>query len=67
VRVNLEEAMRLITSDKGRLHLFLAQLPQHASIFLAKGVSPAYVQEQLGHATIELTVRLMTDGCKSRT
>ena len=43
-----------------------AQLPQHftphglrhtyASILLAEGISPAYVQEQLGHATIELTV-----------
>ncbi|SLM48033.1 protein of unknown function [Nitrospira japonica] len=28
----------------------------YASILLADGVSPAYVQEQLGHATIELTV-----------
>jgi hypothetical protein len=28
----------------------------YASIFLADGVSPTYVQEQLGHATIELTV-----------
>ena len=43
-----------------------AKLPQHftphclrhtyASILLADGVSPVYVQEQLGHATIELTV-----------
>jgi integrase len=28
----------------------------YASILLADGVSPAYVQEQLGHASIELTV-----------
>jgi integrase len=28
----------------------------YASILLAEGVSPAYVQEQLGHATMELTV-----------
>jgi integrase len=28
----------------------------YASIQLADGVSPVYVQEQLGHATIELTV-----------
>jgi integrase len=28
----------------------------YASMLLADGVSPAYVQEQLGHATIELTV-----------
>jgi integrase len=28
----------------------------YASILLADGVSAAYVQEQLGHATIELTV-----------
>ena len=43
-----------------------AKLPMHftphslrhsyASILLADGVSPVYVQEQLGHATIELTV-----------
>ena len=43
-----------------------ARLPQHftphclrhtyASLLLADGVSPVYVQEQLGHATIELTV-----------
>jgi Phage integrase family len=28
----------------------------YASILLAEGVSPVYVQEQLGHATIEMTV-----------
>jgi hypothetical protein len=28
----------------------------HASLLLVDGVSPAYVQEQLGHASIELTV-----------
>ena len=28
----------------------------YTSILLADGVSPVYVQEQLGHATIELTV-----------
>ena len=28
----------------------------YASILLADGVSPVYVQEQLGHATIELIV-----------
>jgi integrase len=43
-----------------------AKLPTHfhlhclrhtfASLLLADGVSPAYVQEQLGHASIELTV-----------
>jgi hypothetical protein len=43
-----------------------AKLPEHftphclrhtyASILLSEGVSPVYVQEQLGHATIELTV-----------
>ncbi len=43
-----------------------AQLPLHftphclrhsyAAILLAEGVSPVYVREQLGHATIELTV-----------
>jgi integrase len=30
--------------------------PTYASILLAEGVSSVYVQEQLGHATIELTV-----------
>lgn len=43
------------------LHPFLADSEQevghtYASILLAEGVSPVYVQEQLGHATIELTV-----------
>ena len=43
-----------------------AKLPEHftppclrhtyASIFPSEEVSPVYVQEQLGHATIELTV-----------
>ena len=28
----------------------------YASILLSEGLSPVYVQEQLGHATIELTV-----------
>jgi hypothetical protein len=28
----------------------------YASLLIADGVSPAYVQEQLGHASIELTV-----------
>lgn len=28
----------------------------YASLLLPDGVSPAYVQEQLGHASIELTV-----------
>ncbi len=46
--------------------LRMANLPLHlsphclrhtyASLLLAEGVSPVYVQEQLGHATIELTV-----------
>ena len=43
-----------------------AKLPEHftphclrhtyAPILLSEGISPVYVQEQLGHATIELTV-----------
>lgn len=46
--------------------LKVANLPQHfsphclrhtyASLLLQDGVSPAYVQEQLGHSSIELTV-----------
>jgi len=33
----------------------------YASILLADGVSPVYVQEQFGHATIELTFQPMAD------
>jgi len=53
-----------------------AQLPQHftphclrhsyASILLADGVSPVYVQEQLDHATIELTVSTYSRWLKKR-
>ena len=36
--------------------LHAALFAPSGSILLADGVSPVYVQEQLGHATIELTV-----------
>ena len=56
-----------ITAQKGcKRVLTAAGLPGHyschslrhtyASLLLQDGVSPAYVQEQLGHASIELTV-----------
>ncbi len=49
--------MRLLKKAKLPLH-FSPHCLRHtyASILLADGVSPVYVQEQLGHATIELTV-----------
>jgi len=55
---NLRHAMlRVLKSAKLPLH-FTPHCLRHtyASILLADGVSPVYVQEQLGHATIELTV-----------
>jgi integrase-like protein len=52
--------------DAFKRALRAARLPEHfsphslrhtyASLLLADGVSPAYVQEQLGHASIDLTV-----------
>lgn len=55
---NARHAMlRVLKSAKLPLH-FTPHCLRHtyASILLADGVSPVYVQEQLGHATIELTV-----------
>jgi integrase len=55
---NVRHAMlRVLKSAKLPLH-FTPHCLRHtyASILLADGVSPVYVQEQLGHATIELTV-----------
>jgi len=55
---NVRRAMRsLLRHAKLPLH-FTPHCLRHtyASILLADGVSPVYVQEQLGHATIELTV-----------
>ncbi len=61
------EPMPHVTAQKGcKRALTAAGLPGHfschslrhtyASLLLQDGVSPAYVQEQLGHASIELTV-----------
>ena len=49
--------LRVLNATKLPLH-FTAHCLGHtyASILLANGVTPVYVQEQLGHATIELTV-----------
>ena len=55
---NVRRAMQSVLKDaKLPLH-FTPHCLRHtyASILLADGVSPVYVQEQLGHATIELTV-----------
>ena len=55
---NVRRAMRSVVKQAGLpLHLSPHSLRHsYASILLANGESPAYVQEQLGHATIELTV-----------
>ena len=37
-----------------------SNIPSYASILISAGVSPAYVQEQLGHASIKLTVDTYT-------
>ena len=55
---NVRRAMlRVLKMAKLPLH-FTPHCLRHtyASILLSEGVSPVYVQEQLGHATIELTV-----------
>ena len=49
--------LRVLKTAKLPLHFTPHGLRHtYASILLANGVSPVYVQEQLGHATIELTV-----------
>ena len=55
---NVRRAMlRVLKATKLPLHFTPHGLRHtYASILLADGVSPVYVQEQLGHATIELTV-----------
>lgn len=61
---NVRRAMQsLLKKAKLPLH-FTPHCLRHtyASILLAEGVRPVYVQEQLGHATIELTVSTYVDG-----
>jgi len=55
---NVRRAMRSVLRRAGLSLHFSPHSLRHsyASILLADGISPAYVQEQLGHATIELTV-----------
>jgi integrase len=55
---NVRRAMlRVLKAAKLPLHFTPHGLRHtYASILLAEGVNPVYVQEQLGHATIELTV-----------
>ncbi len=55
---NVGKAFRLALKAAGLPGHFSPHSLRHtyASLLLADGVSPAYVQEQLGHASIELTV-----------
>lgn len=55
---NVRKAMQTIIKKAKLPTHFTPHSMRHsyASILLADGVSPVYVQEQLGHATIELTV-----------
>ncbi len=55
---NVRRAMQSVLKKAGLPLHFTPHCLRHtyASILLADGVSPVYVQEQLGHATIELTV-----------
>ena len=55
---NVRRAMLRVLKAAGLPQHFTPHCLRHtyASILLADGVSPVYVQEQLGHATIELTV-----------
>ena len=55
---NVRAAMRRILTAAKLAGHFTPHCLRHsyASILLSDGVSPVYVQEQLGHATIELTV-----------
>ena len=55
---NVRRAMLRVLKAAGLPQHFTPHCLRHtyASLLLADGVSPVYVQEQLGHATIELTV-----------
>jgi integrase len=67
-QANLRRAMlRVLNAAKLPLH-FTPHCSRHtcAFILLSEGVSPAYVQEQLGHATIELTVSTYGRWLKNR-
>ena len=55
---NVRRAMLRVLKAAGLPQHFTPHCLRHtyASLLLADGVSPVYVQEQLGHATIELTM-----------
>ena len=55
---NVGKAFRRVVKAAGLPRHFHIHCLRHtfASLLLQDGVSPAYVQEQLGHASIELTV-----------
>jgi integrase len=55
---NVRRAMLRVLKAAGLPQHFTPHCLRHtyASLLLADGISPVYVQEQLGHATIELTV-----------
>jgi len=57
-RVTPQKAFERVLKAAGLPGHFSCHSLRHtyASLLLADGVSPAYVQEQLGHASIELTV-----------
>lgn len=65
---NVRHAMlRIMKATKLPLHFTPHGLRHtYASILLADGVSPVYVKEQLGHATIELTVSTYGRGLKKK-
>jgi len=56
--VTAEAGFKRALKGAGLPHHFSPHSLRHtyASVLLASGVSPAYVQEQLGHSSIELTV-----------
>jgi len=57
-RANVEKAFKRALKDGGLPLHFSPHCLRHtyASLLLQDGVSPAYVQEQLGHSSIKLTV-----------
>ena len=56
----LSDDSQVRTKGQQLIHLFVDTRPTvrhtYATLLLVDGVSPAYVQEQLGHSSIELTV-----------
>ena len=63
-RANVEKAFKRALKEAGLALHFSPHCLRHtyASQLLQDGVSPAYVQEQLGHSSIKLTVILTGAG-----